>query len=593
MKIRKNKFLSFIGFVIRDYPRYFASMVFFIMLSLSCELLGLATLLPALNMFITGNNSTGGKYAYMDRFFSMFHVTPTLGVLCLLLGILFLLKGIFVYLSEYNKGKIRVLTNMDLRSDIYQKIFEADWSFFMNKKVGDLSNITNTQTRNAAGGIAHLAQFISSAVFVIAFIIVSLTISWQMVVLCFLIGSVVYLSINFVFKQANVLGKRMGQNENKLNQVIITSFTSPKKIKGSVLEDYYIRWFKKVVDEARKIEIGYARITSFLVSVSEPVGAVIGIMMLFIAVTYLNQPFEKIVVLVLVFYRMSQMVGTFPRDYAGVVHYLPLYQMCRKLRDEASAAREKTGTAKLDVFNEAIVLSGVSFAYKKGHEVLKDINLKIRKGEFIGITGKSGSGKTTLVDIIIGLLHQQKGEISIDETDIRALDIYSWREKIGYVGQDSALCNLSILENITMGCGSIDKDEVVRVSKMAHAHEFIIKLPQGYDTVIGERGLALSGGQRQRIAMAQALYRNPQILILDEATSSLDGESESLIKRSVDELYGEMTIIAIAHRLKTIENADRIIVLENGSIIEEGKKESLIRLNGVFKSLIEAGNIIV
>jgi ATP-binding cassette, subfamily B, bacterial MsbA len=593
MKLSKNKFLSFVGLVLKDYPFHFMAMVFFILLSLICELVGLATLLPVINIFVAGENSIGSKYVYMDRFFSVFNVTPTLGVLCAFLVLVFILKGIFMYLSEYNKSKIRVLTNMDMREGIYKRIFKADWSFFMAKKVGDLSNITNTQTRNAAGGIAHLAQFISSAVFVAAFVVVSLTISWQMVLLCFVIGVGVYLSINFVFKQANIFGRRIGQNENRLNQVIITSFTSPKKIKGSVLEDHYISWFSKIVEEARKIEIGYARITSFLVSFSEPIGAIIGISMLFIAVTYLNQPLEKIVVLVLIFYRMSQKVGTFPRDYAGVMHYLPLYQMCRNLRDEAGKAKEVTGVEKVDTFRKEIALSDVSFGYKKDQKVLRNINLVIRRGEFLGITGRSGGGKTTLVDTIVGLLHQQEGDILIDGKNIRDIDIYSWRNKIGYVGQDSPLCNISVIDNITLGCPKIDRMKVEEAARMAHAHEFIVELPQGYDTVIGERGLTLSGGQRQRIAMAQALYGDPEILILDEATSSLDGESELMIKRSVDELYGEITIIAIAHRLKTIENADRIIVLEDGRIIEEGKKEDLIRLGGAFKSLIDAGNILV
>tara|TARA_A100000164_G_C21864933_1_gene752046 strand:- start:643 stop:1428 length:786 start_codon:yes stop_codon:yes gene_type:complete len=259
--------------------------------------------------------------------------------------------------------------------------------------------------------------------------------------------------------------------------------------------------------------------------------------------------------------------------------------MCKDEETNTLRFKEKTSNVKLKSFSSSVKIVDLDFSYKD-KKILKGINLEIPKGSFVGITGKSGCGKTTLVDLIMGLLKPQKGEIFIDDINLDKMDIFNLRNKFSYVGQDSLLLNLSIKENICLGDKNISIEKMKRSAALAHADEFIEELDDKYETIIGERGITLSGGQRQRLALANALYRDPEILILDEATSNLDTKSEKFIQEAIESLSGNITIIAIAHRLNTISNADNIIVMDKGMIIEQGKENDLIQTQKTYYDLI-------
>tara|TARA_B100000959_G_C14839507_1_gene565407 strand:- start:159 stop:1040 length:882 start_codon:yes stop_codon:yes gene_type:complete len=236
----------------------------------------------------------------------------------------------------------------------------------------------------------------------------------------------------------------------------------------------------------------------------------------------------------------------------------------------------KSGEKIFTELKESIQLKNVNFSYDKT-SVLKNINLKIKKGEMVAIVGASGTGKSTLADLFLRFYDPSSGDMKIDGVDIKDFDIASLRSKIGFVTQDTFLFNDTVEANISYGTAQLSKEEIIKVAKIAKTHNFITKLPKGYQTIIGERGVKLSGGQRQRLALARTMIKKPEIIILDEATSNLDSESEQLILESIKEIRKRCTIIAIAHRLSTIENADRIIVLERGMITEEGKHEDLLK----------------
>lgn len=253
------------------------------------------------------------------------------------------------------------------------------------------------------------------------------------------------------------------------------------------------------------------------------------------------------------------------------------------------AKQEEKGSMKIEGFREALIFENISFSYP-GNEVpvLKNINLKINRGEVIAIVGKSGTGKSTLVDLIPRFLIPTGGSIVIDGMDLNKVDLISLRELIGIVSQDVILFNDSVKENIAFGKKDATNEEIIGAAKLAHAHEFIEEMSDKYESVIGERGLTLSGGQRQRIAIARAILKNPPILILDEATSSLDSVSEAIVQKALEKLMKGRTTVVIAHRLSTIRNADRILIIDNGEIIDSGTHEQLMSRNDTYMKLYNA-----
>jgi subfamily B ATP-binding cassette protein MsbA len=254
-----------------------------------------------------------------------------------------------------------------------------------------------------------------------------------------------------------------------------------------------------------------------------------------------------------------------------------------------NAEREEEGHTKIDGFKKSIKFEKVSFTFPKNNvPVLTDINLEIKRGEVIAIVGRSGVGKSTLVDLIPKFYAPSGGRLTIDGIDINKIDIHSLRELIGVVSQDIILFNDTVKENIAFGKTGVSEAEITEAARMAYADEFIQKIPEKYNAVIGDRGLKLSGGQRQRIAIARAILKNPPILILDEATSSLDSVSEALVQKALEKLMKGRTTIVIAHRLSTIKNADRILIVEKGEIVDTGKHEELISKNSTYRELYNA-----
>jgi len=245
----------------------------------------------------------------------------------------------------------------------------------------------------------------------------------------------------------------------------------------------------------------------------------------------------------------------------------------------------KDGEKELGLFQSSIQFDNVSFAYDGRPEVIKDISITLEKGKTIAIVGRSGGGKTTMINLLLRLFDVSKGKIKIDGLNIKEYKLSSWLKNIGFVSQDTFILNDTVENNINFRSDRYLHEEVIKAAKFADAHNFITELPEGYDTIVGDKGMKLSGGQRQRIAIARAMIREPGVLIFDEATNALDNISEVLVQNAIDRISKEHTVIIIAHRLSTIVNADRILVLENGQVVEEGAHKELMKKRGVYWEL--------
>jgi len=366
-------------------------------------------------------------------------------------------------------------------------------------------------------------------------------------------------------------------------ELIHESLGAAKVILGYGNHTKYIRRFDGIFGERCNFELKSHVLKNALPKIYEPFGWMAIIITMYISSEYFTLTIAEMGIISYSFLRLFPMIGGFTSIKNSIVNFYPSYEQVDYVNRQACENIQKTGNFIFNRINDGFEYKGVSFSYPGHNPVLNDINMTIKKGEMTAIVGESGSGKSTLIDLLIGFYEPDKGVILADKKPLQEFDIYSFRRHIGYVPQDTILFNDTVKNNLLWSDEKATEMEIIEVCKLANAHEFIMDLSDGYDTVVGERGVRLSGGERQRIALARALLRKPELLILDEATSALDSRSELLIKRAIENITHKTTLVVIAHRLSTILNADIIYVLNKGCIVEQGDSDSLISLNGAFR----------
>jgi len=591
MAVKRRTIFWLLKQALELYPGRFMLLILLGFISIALEVAGITMVFPVFSALAKETTNSDVIHRFIKSGFDSLGIPFTVGYLLAVTGILFFFKGIFTFITTYYQDKIRVTFRRDMRNRIFDKVLRASWPLFVAKKIGHLMNITITQTEAASVGIKNLSLVLVSAVFCLVYLGATLYCSWKIVLCTIVLSSFLLFFVRKVMKRSYKLGKTYGQKENELNQAAVEGFSLAKFIKGTNREEHMIRRFDKFARESADAATKNVRYKNLLQSSMEPISVIATLAIIFYSHYVLNFGVGKIMVFGLLFLKLYRSLSPMITSYRNTMHYIPLYEMCANLYNEAGSNKEVSGEKKIDKLKTGIKIENVSFSYNEHTKVLKDINCEIPKGIFLGITGPSGGGKTTFSDLILGLQQPDGGRILIDDIPLTEVDIFSWREKIGFVAQDSYLFNASIFENIAFGDNRPDRERALEMARKSGVDLFAEKLPEGYDTIIGDRGVALSGGQKQRIALARALYRQPEVLILDEATSNLDSESELSIQQSIERVSKSITVIAIAHRLKTIERADRIIVMGNGGIIEEGTKEDLTKSDSAFRQLIAAGSI--
>jgi len=501
-----------------------------------------------------------------------------------------ILNNFFKYMGMYFLAPLRNGMIKDLRNDIYNRILVLPLSFYSTQKKGDLmSRLTSDINEIEWSIVSTLQMAIKDPLNVLFFVIVLFTISPQLM----LISLITLIPAGFLI---NIIGKSLKRNSLKgqkqmgiVVSAIEESINGLRIIKAFNAIDYASEKFQKSNQILSKIMTKIYRRRDAAAPLTETL-AVIGLVSIiwFGGNLVLNKKLDASVLLffIFIFARLIPPAQSFISSFYNLQKGQAAAARAFEIIDAKEIITEKeTAVSKTD-FNFNIEFKKVSFSYNQENEVLKNINLNIEKGKTIAIVGHSGSGKSTLVDLLPRFYDCTSGEILIDGIPIKDLIISDLRALIGIVSQETILFNDSVFNNIAFGMKNVKEEDVIAAAKIANAHEFIIRMEDGYRSNIGDKGANLSGGQRQRISIARAVLKNPPVMILDEATSALDTNSELYVQEALSKLMLNRTSLIIAHRLSTIKNADEIIVIDKGQIVERGKHDELILKNGLYHNLV-------
>ncbi len=515
--------------------------------------------------------------------------------ICMLIFFVFMLKNIFDYCQSYLMAKVEQSLMRDLRNALYEHLHNLSLAYFTNERTGNLiSRVTNDVNVVNGGVSASFVTLIKEPLLIIVFLTMAFTLSWKLTLLSFIVFPIILLIISAIglrlHKQSGIMQEKMADITSVLQETI----SNVKVVKAFAMEEFENNKFRKETQSYYKTILKMTRIRNISSPSTELLSILAGAMIIWyggqqVLITGEMKAAEFLGFLFAVFQVMPPV-----KDLASVSNRLQEFSAAGKrifeILDTEPAIKNSPGAVPISDIKESVEMKNVSFAYasENGEKriVLSDINVRVRKGELIALVGPSGGGKTTFVDLLPRFYDPISGGIFIDGLDIRQIDVKSLREKIGIVTQETILFNDTVRNNIAYGLETCPIEDIRAAAKAANALSFIEAMPFGFESIIGDRGTKLSGGQRQRLSIARALLKNPPIMIFDEATSALDSESEILVQEAMERLMQNRTSFVIAHRLSTIRNADRIIVLEQGKIVQEGKHTELLKQkNGLYKKL--------
>lgn len=530
-------------------------------------------------------------YWYVSQAIETNGASTVLLVICLLLCIMTALKTACYFGASATMIPLRTGVVKDLRMQIYRKIVSLPLGYFSEERKGDIIARISGDVQEVENSITStLDMLIKNPILIVFYMGTLFTISWQLTIFTLVFAPLMLLLLSSISRKLkaesievqNLWSDTMSQVEETLGGLrVIKAFLAEKKMGDR---------FDHVTGAMRDKNNRVSTRQVLAHPVSEFLGTVMIAVVLWFGGIFIlrdNAPFDAptFIFYMTILYSVIQPIKDLTRAAYGIPRGLASMERIDAILDAEDKIQEVADPIGFSGFKDRISFRHVDFSYDGGRQILKDISFDIEKGKTVAIVGASGAGKSTLVDLIPRFYDVSGGEILIDGTDIRRMRLRDLRSLMGNVNQEAILFNDTIFNNIAFGVENATMEQVQEAAKVANAHEFIMEKEEGYDSNIGDRGCKLSGGQRQRVSIARAILKNPPILILDEATASLDTESERLVQDALDKLMTSRTTIAIAHRLSTIKNADEIIVMNEGRIVERGRHEDLIALNGYYKKL--------
>ena len=605
-----KEFMAMLRRYVAPYRKYLGGSVLLNILSAVLNIFSFTLIIPILKILFnvdgkvyefipweTADVSTKAKllnngYYYVGQFMDVHGVSVTLLLLCLFLSFMTILKTASYFGSSAVMVPIRTGIVKDLRMEIYRKILSLPLGFFSEEKKGDIIARISGDVQEVETSItASLDMLIKNPILIIFYFTTLILISWKMTLFTILFAPLMLWIMGLIGRRLKAQSLEAQQLWSDTMSQVEETLGGLRVVKAFLAEDKMERRFEGITGEMRDKTARVSTRQVLAHPVSECLGTImIAVILWFGGTLILNDrsPIDAptFIFYMTILYSVIQPIKELSRAAYGIPKGLASMERISKILDSRNDITEAADPVHLDAFKDSIRFEHVGFHYaEEGKEVLKDVDLTIPKGKTIAIVGASGAGKTTLVDLIPRFYDTSAGRILIDGVDIRDASIHDLRALMGNVNQDPILFNDTIFNNIAFGVEGATEEEVIAAAKIANAHEFIMEKEDGYQTNIGDRGSKLSGGQRQRISIARAILKNPPILILDEATASLDTESERTVQEALERLMSNRTTIAIAHRLSTIRGADEIIVMDEGRIVERGRHEELLALGGYYKKL--------
>ncbi len=506
-----------------------------------------------------------------------------------ILGGVFLVRGFFQSVQDIYMAKAALRVSFNLRKNLYGHLQKLNLSYFETAKAGDLSYRV-TEDVDRVGEAVHklLHDFIPCALQLVAIPIYMVYLSWQLTLATLLVVPIMLVLIAWFGERLQKYSRRSQNQVSDLSAILTEVFNGIRIVQAFAAEAYEIARFGKEAEVAMRAKYSTERLKAIQVPIVGFLQALSFLLLLFFAAWQIsagNLTTGKFFSFLSGAALLIDPVGHTTTNYNLFKEAEASVDRVFELLAIKPAVEEKPNADILPTVSGKVEYRRVSFAYKPNEPVLNNISLLAYPGEAIALVGASGSGKTTFVNLLPRFYDPQSGDIFIDGVNIRDVTLNSLRRQIGIVPQETTMFSGTIAENIAFGQETFDMQAVENAAKIANAHQFISQMPDGYYTVVGERGVNLSGGQRQRIAIARAVLLDPRILILDEATSALDSESEALVQEALERLMEGRTVFVIAHRLSTVRKSDRILVLEKGQIVESGSHEELLDIQGRYANL--------
>ncbi|MBF0624358.1 MAG: ABC transporter ATP-binding protein [Magnetococcales bacterium] len=550
----------------RLYPWHGLMVLVCLVVSNLMEGLGLATLLPVVNLAMNdGKQDSSGIQAVVTDLLALVGLLPTLDILLATIVVALAIKAITRLLAMTFVGYTSAHIITQLRLDLIRGVMGARWSYFSGQPAGRITNALGMESQRATATFQAIGDITACLVRAGIFLGLAVTISWQVSAAALGASLFIYMVLKWTLVRMRRAGKDQTQLSNQLLIRLTDGLQGMKPLKAMAREHLLLAFLEKTTIGLRRSSRQQVLNKYLLTSLHEPIMAVFLAAGIYFAISVWALELPVLMILALLFNRSVSTIGILQGSLQTLMEIESAYWSLDSAIRQASDALEHSSGVREIRLQQAIRLENVSFSFDE-RPILTDINLEIPAGRFITMAGPSGAGKTTLVDLIIGLYQPRQGTIRIDGVPMDRMDLRFWRGRIGYVPQEMFLFHETLRHNVTLGQPGIGDDQVEAALRRAEAWNFVAQLPEGLDTVLGERGSRLSGGQRQRVAIARALLGNPDLLILDEATTALDPATERAICTTLRHLTGELTILAITHQAELVRVADLVFRVEGGTV---------------------------
>jgi subfamily B ATP-binding cassette protein MsbA len=590
---RRYPILVTIWFFLKPFKLQVVVLVLLSLLAGGLEAGTIATIYPILNVaFASGAEQGSVVLRLFDTMAGVLPISDQFIAYC----VLFLLLALFAFAARLMMINFRVNLAARLASrnqiEVFDRFAKADYQYFIDHRQGELIYNTASAPTLLATLVNSVTELVAQALLSVTIVLVLLSLSLAGTAAVVVIGVGYYYFIRRFGQRVAYQPSKAEMEASRESTVILNEAISGiKQVKLFATEESWIDRFSRAVRErwahfARR-SIGQQIPTPVLMFI---VYLAIGTTALVIRMTSPTGFADVIPVLgafAIALFRLVPVIGGASGLTMQIIGALPNCETTYKIQN-ARIAQLKDGEKELSSFQSDITFDHVSFAYKGRAQTINDISVTFQRGKTAAIVGRSGTGKTTIINLLLRLFDVDQGEIRIDGIDLKRYKLSSWLDQVGCVSQDTFILNDTVANNITFGSDGYSREQVIQAAQYADAHSFISELPDGYDTLVGDRGMRLSGGQAQRLAVARAMIRQPEVLIFDEATNNLDSISEAAVQKAIDEIASDHTVIIIAHRLSTVVNADKLIVLGDGRVLEEGTHQELMEKKGAYWELYQS-----